>query len=249
MANAKTDSSSDAKPRKVVIDVTEPGKSAPSPSAKPIIVTNRPVLKQDPMMVPDGEVSSGEPPKPISRVAKSISIKPLTSDVGAASAPSVPKADDEALETPPPKAEKIPSEDTKKPDIKPPEPIQPDEPATASPPEEPKPQPASDTVEPPQDEKSEGETDGQLAPNKALEDAKKKEEEAKVARAAEQEKIIESKKYFLLINSAEKRRANLRAVLLLVVVILATLAWLDLSLDAGILKINGLHPVTHLFSK
>jgi hypothetical protein len=68
-------SKDDSKPRKV-IDVTEPGKSEPSATSRSIIVTNRPMLQQDPMVVA-GEPSdrdtdntpSGKAPKPESQLS------------------------------------------------------------------------------------------------------------------------------------------------------------------------------------
>jgi hypothetical protein len=100
-----------------------------------------------------------------------------------------------------------------------------------------------------------GQTDGQEAPgddkqlaaSKTLEDAKKKEEEEKAARAAEQEKIIESKKYYLPIHSAKDSRDLHLALVLLLAVIVLGLVWLDIALDAGIIKIDGLHALTHFF--
>lgn len=71
-------SKDDAKPRKI-IDVTEPGKTAASPTAKPIIVSNRPMLKQDPMMVPaadskKSEVDAEDAEPTVSRVGKPIAV-------------------------------------------------------------------------------------------------------------------------------------------------------------------------------
>jgi hypothetical protein len=58
-------------------DVTNPGESAPAPSSRPILVTNRPVLTNDPMMV-GTQTSDGKPPEaqPMVRTGKTIS--PLT---------------------------------------------------------------------------------------------------------------------------------------------------------------------------
>ncbi|HET7320795.1 MAG TPA: hypothetical protein VFI84_04425, partial [Candidatus Saccharimonadales bacterium] len=64
-----------------LFDVARPGKSTPSSSSKPIIITNRPLL-QDPMVVPDesagGEASSGDAAKPSE---PKVTIKPISINV------------------------------------------------------------------------------------------------------------------------------------------------------------------------
>lgn len=94
----------DAKPKdSKVFDVAKPGKSEPTASSKPIIVTNRPVLK-DPMVVGDeqptaveGEnlpVSSTAPLAPPS--ATRITLEPIRHDeqAGAKSGEAEPKSND-----------------------------------------------------------------------------------------------------------------------------------------------------------
>ena len=81
MANSK----GDPKARKVM-DVSQPGKTPPPATARPIIVTNRPILRRDPMMAasndtaPDMDKPAEEPKLPVSRVAKTIKIMPLSAD-------------------------------------------------------------------------------------------------------------------------------------------------------------------------
>lgn len=93
-------SKGDAKPRKIV-DVVGPGKTAPPATARPVIVTNRPMLKRDPMMAsPDGLDKPDESPARISRVAKPINVldsepTPVTESEATPAAPaesSVPAA-------------------------------------------------------------------------------------------------------------------------------------------------------------
>ncbi|HXR50416.1 MAG TPA: hypothetical protein VN778_05320, partial [Verrucomicrobiae bacterium] len=60
-----------------VMDVERPGSSTPSASAKPIIVTNRPILRRDPMMAtPDGldKPVTTTLPGPVSRIAKTVRV-------------------------------------------------------------------------------------------------------------------------------------------------------------------------------
>jgi len=68
-----------AKSAPKVFDISKPGKSAPSSSSKPIIVSNRPILK-DPMMV-DEQPEDKEDKEETSPTAIShVKIVPLTPD-------------------------------------------------------------------------------------------------------------------------------------------------------------------------
>src|SRR5690348_15469367 len=66
---------------KKVFDVAKPGKSAPSSSAKPIIITNRPVLK-DPMVTAEAPSATPttEVPAP-SKPRTKITITPINQDL------------------------------------------------------------------------------------------------------------------------------------------------------------------------
>ncbi|HVU59523.1 MAG TPA: hypothetical protein VHC98_01665, partial [Candidatus Saccharimonadales bacterium] len=99
MADTKTTPS---KPRKV-IDITEPGKSAPPSSGKPIIVTNRPVLRQDPMMVPTApDLPATDPAPATSHTARPIQPPGRSIDSLLAAAPAQPpKKPAKADATPP----------------------------------------------------------------------------------------------------------------------------------------------------
>lgn len=253
MANSKS-----ASKQRKIIDVTAPGKSAPSASARPIIVTNRPVLKQDPMMI--GESLEEDDSNKVSRVAqplKAISpdfTKEDTSPVPAG-APAVTKATLSTAEggkaTTTEKPPEIP--DTKKDKEQSPVEIKKDTSGKTDEPEAPKvaePESTEDSEEPQPDneEAEETETDGQVAPNRILDEAKKKEEDQKTAKMIEQEKVIGSKKYFLPINAVKRRQGVRRIIVTLILVILLALLWLDLVLDAGIIKLGNLHSLTHFFS-
>lgn len=100
----------------------------------------------------------------------------------------------------------------------------------------------------PDDERDIDDTDGQLAPNQAVDQSKRKEDDAKLTRLAEEEKLIASKQFYLPISGVEKQRRSLdRFVLVFVLVLFLALVWLDIVLDAGILKIGGIQPLTHFF--
>jgi len=77
-------------------------------------------------------------------------------------------------------------------------------------------------------------------------------ENAAAAAAAKREaalqKLVESKKYVLPINSLEQRRTKRVVLLGLLLSLLLAAAWVDIALDAGLIHLAGLHPVTHFFS-
>lgn len=325
-----TASKSDKAPK--VMDVARPGKSAPSDTSKPIIVTNRPMLRRDPMMAtPDGieKNVSEEKPAPVARTAKPIVVIARPADasdvakpaddktpapaaaasaepIARSAAPSLPpKADDEdikedvtpeqaapatdkkavagelgeealtnsgldvpstsedvkpadeaALEIAPSESNVIdetpaePSPDEAKPEELMPEPADTNTPARSVADEAraakpARPEPAADDEK--QDE-AESDTDGQLAPNKTLDEIKRKEDEAKAARAAELEELAASKKFYLPIQSVEQRRGLNRILMILIFVVLLAVVWADVVLDAGIVRLGGLHALTHFFS-
>ncbi|HEX8227025.1 MAG TPA: hypothetical protein VF572_04115 [Candidatus Saccharimonadales bacterium] len=70
-----------------------------------------------------------------------------------------------------------------------------------------------------------------------------------VSKAQEEiDRLIEEKTYFLPINSIEKRRSRHASILGLLLIIVLGAAWLNIALDAGLIKIGGLQPLTHFFS-
>src|SRR5882757_2872268 len=74
-----------------VFDVAKPGKSAPSASSKPIIVTNRPVLK-DPMMVDESTDAGTKDKEPLTAPIR-IKIQPLHHDDEPKDEPEKPAKD------------------------------------------------------------------------------------------------------------------------------------------------------------
>jgi hypothetical protein len=271
----------DQKPKttrpKAIIDVTHPDKSAPSPTAKSIIVNNHPLL-QDPMVVP--EAANDEPASslPSTPKASRIIIKPIHDDVAAETSDDSKTASPEAsAETAPAAAED--NDEVKESPIAEakPEATEPD--APAEPPKLTAPLPA-DQTEPdeaatppaqsaetdeatgePDDkddntDKSESATDDKDASVQAA-DAKPKTDKAaddkqQAAELAKHEaatqKLIESEQYFLPINSVEKRKARRFVVLGIVLALLLAIAWADIALDAGLIHIHGVKAFTHFFS-
>lgn len=253
-----------------VFDVIAPGKAAPSPTGRPIIVSNRPMIK-DPMEPifksrpitappveggashvgrPIGAASdsepeaSGQPPDPILSTIDADALskdgaKP--GDAPAVAAPEkltpvvAPLSNDSAPESAPvkpPASGSGPVATTAQ------SPTQPSDPAPA----------AADSIADDDADKKDSAIDrpqpGDVA---AAEKASAAEKAAATERAA-QEKIIASGQYYLPISGAGRHRALQWILLILVLVILLGLAWLDIAMDAGIIHIHGVQPLTHFFS-
>jgi hypothetical protein len=269
-------SKDNSKPRKV-IDITEPGKSEPSATSRAIIVTNRPMLQQDPMVIgtatsdvdsdntPAGKVQ--KPESELSSVQEGHSILPpsaphLSEDSSEADqsptveVDSIPKSDEPSDPQPPNEAAEKPeikvsdAVTDKKVELKSAEIAAPsvEKEPTEEPVAEAEPKDASSEPEEGDAKSASGADDDQVAPNKVMDEATKKAAEEKAAKEAELEKLIESKKYFLPINAIQLRRNKLQSILLFSILIILVLALLDFSLDAGLLKINGVHSLTHFFS-
>lgn len=62
------------------------------------------------------------------------------------------------------------------------------------------------------------------------------------------QKLVDSKQYFLPINAVEKRKSRNFVILGVVLSLLLAMAWADIALDAGLVQIPGVKPVTHFFS-
>jgi hypothetical protein len=248
---------SSEKPRatdKKVFDITKPGKSAPSASSKPIIITNRPVLK-DPMVTAEtpGTTSATEavaPSKPRTKITiaplgqepeesvKTLEDTPAQVDAEAAPGSAAPEAPMEVVEKP--------SEEEPKPEVPAEKPAAPKA-ASGS-----EPTPAEASTEPAvNDEESKGETTKQAAGDAQKTSDKEAEEAARLEleRQAALQKIIDSRQYALPINTVEKRR-NKRDILLgALFILLLAVVWFDIALDAGMIHVQGVHAYTHFFTK
>lgn len=203
-----------------VFDVSKPGKSVPSSSAKPIIVTNRPVLK-DPMMIDEDDTTTSAPPvKSPSLPSTKVKIAPL-------SLSSKPEVEE--------KPASAPTEDVETTSAEP-------EKAEASQPKEEK------AAEEPDVLAATDSSQGTLAENAAKKaDDEDAELEKEAKRADELEKLAESRKYYLPINQVEKRRTKRYVAFGIVFIIILGLAWADVALDAGIITISGVKAPTHFF--
>jgi hypothetical protein len=230
MAEAKK-----ASPKRI-IDVTHADKTPTAATSKPVIVTNRPIL-QDPMVVDKSDEKDPE-----AATSGGTTIQPLT-------APEVP--DSAAAETPESSepAEKPAAEETKEP-AKPKPKLDPtktlaqiDDEVKAKAPEtqeSAKEEPETETSD---DAKAEENPD---AANPGAEEAAKA--EAQAQRDASLQKLVDDKKLFLPINTVENRRSKRVVVIGVLLSIILALAWVDIALDAGLIELGNVQPVTHFFS-
>jgi hypothetical protein len=264
MANAKPKKNSEPG----IMDVSKPGKAKPSATSKPIIITNRPLL-QDPMVVDD---EAKQDDSPLSPAKSKVTIKPISvsdgEDENAAPVtvttkpvePAVPTTDSKDEAEPAPKAEV----ETTEPVVE--EPAEEAPPAVADkPPEkaetEEKPEPAAADTEPPASESAKETAESETAdeaPDKTdktapmspeeQEAAAKKVEEEKTEHTAAIQKLVDNEQYFLPINSVESRKVKRFIALGAALIILLAVAWVDVALDAGLVQLGGLKPVTHFFT-
>jgi hypothetical protein len=252
-SNAKNTS---GKATKKTFDVIKPGKSAPSTSAKPIIITNRPILK-DPMVVdagssttakkadslpaetsskkinPPGEAEKKEPSKKIrmqtnNESAEAINVKVKTVPKTDSPDPSTSKSEDEAATS---KAETttLAPEDTGS-----------DEEQSKQSDE------AAEEIPQPEEDESLDETEVKKPDRQKTAEEEKAAKEA-AERQAQFEKLVDSRQYYLPINASGRRVRRHVAVGLLAIIILVA-AWADIALDAGLIHLGGLKPFTHFFS-
>ncbi len=242
---AGTKSSKNSKSTKAISDVAHPGTSAPSDTSKSII-TQRPIMK-DPMMVGDEEkqLESEEPKnRPLSKTSET-KLTPLSEqsehkrdDEPEAKDGTDDKSDDESGTG----SDESDDGSDAKPDVNPDNGTE---------------DKTGDAKDEAEIVKTEDEPDGKAEEGKAEDgkagkSKKTKASEAKAAAQAEEDartkKLVEGKKYFLPINAVEQRRSTQIAVVGVIIALILAAAWVDVALDAGLIHLSGIKPVTHLFS-
>ncbi len=220
---------------KPIVDVAPPGKSAPSPNSKSIILNNHPVLR-DPMVVDDQSENLGtdesvpKGPKPFGGSSQEAKLQPLT---------AAPK--ESAAQTPQNEPAALTKSDNTNGQVqeKEEESNEPASPTQA----EPLANPGDREKLAPEGQKKDG------ADNPPTDSPEKLEEEsAKQAKhRAAIEKLVESKQYYLSINSVEKRRSRRFVALGVIFSLLLIAAWVDIALDAGLTSNAANLPHTHFF--
>lgn len=244
---------------KKIIDITHVGDAA-SGTSWPVIITNRPVMK-DPMMAEASEPTT-EPNQPPMAAAETTSdVGEVAADSAEASAavPLAPKKklviqplndDDESAPTEEPSAkpDEI-TEDTSNQSAadEPAADMATDEPAKELTEAEETTAPAS-SVKPGRSFEHNELSDDTNTDEPSSEPAvEAKPQLAGGALTPEQQKAVTAGTYFLPITTTETRRLRRDIIATIILLILLALIWVDIMLDAGTLHINGIHAVTNFF--
>jgi hypothetical protein len=250
MANKKTANKTQ------IFDVSHPGKTAPTTTSKPVIVMNRPVLK-DPMMVTstNEQTESSAPTTPAQKSFDTPKLQPLSAPLLTPAPKKVEVETDDTKPNPPSEpasevaATSEPITETSTDAAE--EPAEPEAPASTPAPEPPKaveaPAPAAETNAETTDEAEADAADTTTSPSSPAKEEADQAAEAEAYEAAVQ-KLADSKQYYVPVNSLEKRRTKRFIVLGIIISLILAAAWVDIALDAGLIHIGGLEPVTHLFS-
>ena len=231
------------KPAKVM-DTVHAGDTPPTPSARPVLVTNRPFMTVDPMLTAEQSGKGEEKPsgEPVAKPSDGPSGAPRLTREGKNLAPVINQVD----EAEQPAAEDTPVQETVQNETSEPEKL------AASPSE------AEQTVhhtggikitppkhDTPEEAKDEPEEDDETEADTADEtEAENPEENPEAARNLELERHIAAGTYFVPIGQVKRRRQKVLLILLLLVSL--GLITLDLLLDLGTLNLSGV-PHTSLF--
>lgn len=114
--------------------------------------------------------------------------------------------------------------------------------------EEPEPSdPAEESTAEKQDDKADIGTD-EKATSQSVTEADAEELAAKEKHDAEIQKLIDSRTYSLPIKTVEQRRSKRVVILGVLLSLVLIAAWINIALDAGLIEIGGVKPVTHFFS-
>jgi hypothetical protein len=269
MAKAKKPSGA-----KGVMDVTHPDKSAPSGNSKSVIINNRPLL-QDPMVVPEeaktarDEAGSGKgsvavttspkvtqaapeaPADPLPETSEAATDHPDNAAAGTSDKTATDATDAADNQTGPPAADNATPDTIPAKSDGPKPPADADAAGTGAKNDEnddsatDEPDAGEDTSQDKEPEASSDKSPAKGNKNAPPPDAAA-EERAK--RQAALEKLADSKKYYLPIDTVEKRRSRRFVALGVLLSLVLILAWADIALDAGIIQLGNVKPVTHFFS-
>ncbi len=257
---------------KRIIDVAQPGKSAPAATSKPVLITNRPILK-DPMVVEGSKEATEEPVadevKKLSSTTR-IKLQPLDTDTEA----KADEAETKTAESETTSALETTAEKTDLPAEKPAEAVADTAKATAEPDAPKEKEPDTDKALAPNQDAAENKTtpDAKPAATKTTDSETEKTDEvateegaeadnttpdAADAKAAEEaakhdaaiQALADSKKFYLPVNAVEKRRTKRFVLLGVLLSLLLVVAWVDIAADASLVKLGSKVPHTHLFGQ
>jgi hypothetical protein len=201
------------------IDIKSADETTPSSTSRPVIVTNRPVLGNDPMMNAGGDTTDTKPAQPMTRSAKTI--KPVSADMVAKDKQEAPAAEaaTEPVAADVPEAPAAAESETPA-----------ETPAT-------EPEPAAKAEEEP--DTAMPATRDAAAESQADEAKATAEAEAAEARQNELENLIASGKFTAPINAAHRKRSRMIAIVLCLVALLLAVAVADAAVDAGLVTVDG----------
>ncbi len=226
--------------KKNIMDVSKPGTIKPATNSKNIIIKSTPIIK-DPMVLDDQDDQSqlsGPPPLKMG-LNKKLNIEPIHDDL---------KDQEEKIEV---KNEEN-DESTDQESV-----VKEDEVSQEKPEKESLEKPDDNEAELKEEnlknnEDSKGIPDGLIQRKQVNEDSQTKQEQLEEDKQKQHDltinNLILSKKYFLPFNKTQKAKNKRILILGIILGLILILIWLDLALDAGLIKINGIHPITHFFS-
>jgi anti-sigma28 factor (negative regulator of flagellin synthesis) len=236
-------------PSHKVMDVKSPGSVAPESTTRPLVVTNRPVLANDPMMVAKTDAGTEPASGPEQVIHTTKKIQPINADVKPEedeAAPEVadkgnPEDTEQAPESlsdsaqavaPEPVTNLGPSADTEKPEAAPAEAAQTEAVQnTAS---------EADAVTESVTELHDPEAEKTQAEAAAL--------EAEAKRTEELEALIAKGTYAVPIDAQHKKRSRITALVVTAVIVVAALVAVDVLLDMGTLSLPFDLPHTNFFT-
>jgi hypothetical protein len=214
-------------------DVKRPDKVTPSATARPIIVSNHPMIVKDPMMAPKADVAV-EPKADEVSVGTAVmkherTVIPLT---------SIAK---EAGNTKTGETSEAPS--GTEPELKPVEAKPPAENATTPEPSGARPGSELPATEPREISDASRDPDAEISAEEVAA------AEAKAKRSQDLEDIIASGKYVVPVDAVQRRRSRIATAFLVVLTVALAVVLLDVIVDVGIVHVPSAVPHTHLFSK
>lgn len=201
-----------------ISDVSHPDKTAPSLTSRPLIRRSGPVL-QDPMIAGASDEKKSEETAPEQKLAQTAHVKVHPLTDSSPVLSNKPSDDKPVEEAEPEKT-----------DVN-------DKPTT----DETKPEEKTPEKETTQSGDAQGAQKSD-APDLEAEESKRAEHDAAI------QKLVDGKQYYLPINSVEKRKSKRFVAVGILLSLLLAVAWADVALDAGLVHIANVKPVTHFFS-
>ncbi len=221
-------------------DVSPANKKVTPPTSKHIIVSGSTGTKDTTL----ADESKPEKPEAAQSLSHKVVISPISSDVKDEQVVEVKKVENTSVTPdtePQEEAVQVNTDNQKNEAVT----------DTESKPETPEPD-SSDSKEPTEEKANIEQLINQKSSDKQVLEVN---QEAKTAKADEQktalsqkyEELAQSKKYYLPINSQAKKRTKKFLIINVIIIFILLICWFDIALDAGIIKVAGIHSVTHFF--